>query len=1007
MSPWHFSPLSLFLLLATGAALLLGWRAWSRRPARGAAALSALFVGLALWMGLYSLELASPSEALAVALNHLGFIGVGVVPAGWLLFALAYTERLPRRPGRLLAALAIEPLLVQLALWTNASHHAFYTRLEWTLWNGLPILQRAYGPLFWLHTVYSYGLLLVGTAWLLFTLIRHSAFYRAQAPFFLIAIGLPWLVNLLRLSNLLLPVLPLDPTPIALLFSGAILLLGLYRTSPSALTPLAREKVIEVMDEGLLVLDSTGRILDLNPAACRMLQVEAQAVVGQPVDEALRPWPQLATWVQSVSSESASLEIQPRPGCWAEIHYVPIRTPGGHQVGALLRLHNITQRKAIEQALQESEARYRRLIEASPEAIFLLNSDGCFTWVNRQAVHLFSVGDEQALLGRHWSEFAAPEEAPYLTAVLDAVTREGDVKNLEYTGQDAEGRRFFAQATLMALRFGHNGEERLEILGLVRDITAFKTAQEELAFVAQEERRQRELAQALRQAALTVTASLDFSEVLDRLLEQVAQVIPYDSGSVILFREDGKAYVANMRGYEQFGPEVAQAVRNFVFNLEWGQNFVWMSLNKQPLIIPDASRDPNWIVLKETSYIRSWVGAPIIAHGEVIGFFSLKKTQPDFYRPEHAEMLMIFASHAGIALQNARLFAEAQRRALEAETLREATAAVTAALDLDQVLDLIIANLRRVIPYDSCAVFLLEKGYVRLVRGSGFAHPEKLIGHRFPAGNPLVEEAFRTGRPVVLYDAQQDPRFQRWGEVEKIRGWIGLPMLAHGQPIGYLTIDSYTPGAYTEEHARLAQAFANQAAIALENARLFEQVQQAATTDALTGLANRRHFFDLAQREFARARRYGSTLSLFILDVDNLKEVNDSGGHLMGDRLLQMVGQKMRQQLRQPDIAARYGGDEFIVLLSETPLDKAIRVAERLRQSLAEEIIRNGEQAFPIATSIGVAEMDATCLSLDDLIERADRALYWAKTQGKGRIALWLNGAPALPPWIRTHGAAT
>jgi len=254
--------------------------------------------------------------------------------------------------------------------------------------------------------------------------------------------------------------------------------------------------------------------------------------------------------------------------------------------------------------------------------------------------------------------------------------------------------------------------------------------------------------------------------------------------------------------------------------------------------------------------------------------------------------------------------------------LREATAAVTAALDLDQVLDLIIANLRRVIPYDSCAVFLLEKGYVRLVRGSGFAHPEKLIGHRFPAGNPLVEEAFRTGRPVVLYDAQQDPRFQRWGEVEKIRGWIGLPMLAHGQPIGYLTIDSYTPGAYTEEHARLAQAFANQAAIALENARLFEQVQQAATTDALTGLANRRHFFDLAQREFARARRYGSTLSLFILDVDNLKEVNDSGGHLMGDRLLQMVGQKMRQQLRQPDIAARYGGDEFIVLLPETPLDK-------------------------------------------------------------------------------------
>jgi diguanylate cyclase (GGDEF)-like protein/PAS domain S-box-containing protein len=971
--------------------------AWRRRPARGATSLSFLLFGLAIWFGLYGLELTSRQEALAVVFYRLGYVGVTMVPAGWLWFALCYTERLPRRVGLLLAGLAIEPLLVQAALWTNSSHRLFFTALERIAWGEMAVLYPTYGPWFWVHAAYSYALLLAGSLILLITLWRHSTYYRRQTPVILIAIALPWLINLVRLLDLL-PSLTLDLTPLGLLFSGIVLLFGLYRTPPGALAPLARAKVIEVTDEGLLVLDAAGRILDINPAACRMLQVQAEAVVGRPAQVALAIWPQWAEWLQSPEAEGAGLETQPHPGCWAELRYTPIRTPDGQPVGALLRLHDLTPRKRIEQALRESEARYRRLIEASPEAIFLLDAEGRFTLVNPQAVRLFKVAHETALLGRPWCEFATPEDAPRLAATLRAVLQEEGMLTLDYVGQTAGGERFFAQATLLALRFPHNHEEHLEIMGLVRDITSFKAAQEELHYVAQEERRQRELAQALRQAALTVTASLDFNVVLEQLLEQVARVVPYDSGSVILFREDGKAYVAKMRGYEQFGPHVVEAVRNFVFNLEWGQNFVWMSVNKQPLIIPDVTHDPNWIVLEETGYIRSWVGAPIVAHGETIGFFSLESTQPDFYRPEHAEMLMIFASHAGIALENARLFAEAQRRAVEAETLREAAAAVSSALNLEQVLDLIIANLRRVVPYDSCSVFLLEKGYVRLVRGAGFEHPEKLIGHRFPSGNPLVEEAFRTGQPVVLHDAQQDPRFQRWGGAEHIHGWIGLPLMARGQPIGYLTIDSRTPGAYTEEHARLAQAFANQAAIALENARLFEQVQQAAITDALTGLANRRHFFDLARREFARARRYGSALSLFILDVDNLKIVNDQGGHLLGDRLLQTVGHAIRHQLRQPDIAARYGGDEFIVLLPETTLEKAARVAERIRHSLSREVLQGDGKTFPISISVGVAELDGSCLVLDDLIERADRALYWAKAQGKGCVGVWRNGAPAPLP---------
>ncbi|MGB9899021.1 histidine kinase N-terminal 7TM domain-containing protein, partial [Thermanaerothrix sp.] len=341
MTSWYFSPPSVLLLLAASVALVLGGLAWQRRPGRGAAPLSFLFFGLAIWFGLYGLELASRQEALAVVFYRLGYLGVTLVPAGWLLFALTFTERLPRRVGLLLAGLALEPLLVQVALWTNSSHRLFFTALERISWDGLAVLHPTYGPLFWLHAVYSYALLLAGTVLLLLTLWRHSAYYRAQMHLILGAIALPWLVNLVRLLDLL-PSLPLDLTPVGLLLSGIILLFGLYRTPPGALTPLARTKVVEVTDEGLLVLDATGRILDINPAACRMLQVQAEAVVGRPAQVALAVWPQWAEWLHSPDAESAGLEIQPSPGCWAELHYTPVRTPEGQPVGALLRLHDLT-----------------------------------------------------------------------------------------------------------------------------------------------------------------------------------------------------------------------------------------------------------------------------------------------------------------------------------------------------------------------------------------------------------------------------------------------------------------------------------------------------------------------------------------------------------------------------------------------------------------------------------------------------------------------------------------
>jgi diguanylate cyclase (GGDEF)-like protein len=157
----------------------------------------------------------------------------------------------------------------------------------------------------------------------------------------------------------------------------------------------------------------------------------------------------------------------------------------------------------------------------------------------------------------------------------------------------------------------------------------------------------------------------------------------------------------------------------------------------------------------------------------------------------------------------------------------------------------------------------------------------------------------------------------------------------------------------------------------------------------MTGLYNRRQFFVLAEQEFERSLRYRHPLSIIMLDADNLKSVNDTHGHLAGDLLIQTVADVCRKELRRIDLVGRYGGDEFVALLPETPLEKAAPVVERLRARAAQQTLRFEGQAVLVSISVGVAGMDESCLRLETLLSHADEALYDAKQGGKNRVAVW------------------
>ena len=214
-----------------------------------------------------------------------------------------------------------------------------------------------------------------------------------------------------------------------------------------------------------------------------------------------------------------------------------------------------------------------------------------------------------------------------------------------------------------------------------------------------------------------------------------------------------------------------------------------------------------------------------------------------------------------------------------------------------------------------------------------------------------------------------------------------MPLIAQNKIIGLLAIDSEEPADFSAEDIKIAMEFANQVSNSLENARLFQETQTQALTDELTGIYNRRGLFQEGQFEFQRARRINRPFTVMMFDIDYFKKVNDQYGHAAGDQLLHHFAQHCLKTSRATDLVGRYGGEEFIILLSETNLEAARLIGERLRQFIMNTPFETDAGKITITSSIGIAEAGKQD-TLETVIERADAALYKAKNLGRNRVVM-------------------
>ncbi|MBN2626532.1 MAG: diguanylate cyclase [Spirochaetales bacterium] len=337
---------------------------------------------------------------------------------------------------------------------------------------------------------------------------------------------------------------------------------------------------------------------------------------------------------------------------------------------------------------------------------------------------------------------------------------------------------------------------------------------------------------------------------------------------------------------------------------------------------------------------------------------------------------------------------QAEKALREAETLISASAAITAVgLDLPHTIGAILEQAGRVISFDSASVQLVEEREgapeMMIVGGIGFPREKNPIGARFPMTGLTPNSRIMEERKTLVLSHEEIAGYHDFAAhaYADIHCWMGVPLISRDRLLGMMTFDRLRDDPYTPADKRLAQAFSNHIAIALENSQLYEETKKMAITDPLTGCYTRRRMLSELEKECESSRRHGFELGVIMMDLDDFKNINDTYGHLAGDGVLKKVASLAERELRKSDILCRIGGEEFLMILPHTEKDAVIEVAERVRRVIEEEASLEGMDTA-VTVSMGCARLlDSDGDIQTELLERSDRALYQSKARGKNRVS--------------------
>lgn len=317
-------------------------------------------------------------------------------------------------------------------------------------------------------------------------------------------------------------------------------------------------------------------------------------------------------------------------------------------------------------------------------------------------------------------------------------------------------------------------------------------------------------------------------------------------------------------------------------------------------------------------------------------------------------------------------------------------------LDIERIANVCVKNIPSLVGARFASLYILDE-INNILHLQKYNHPfliNKIVSLNQTPSSPMLM-AVKSKELILVgdIDTHKKPIIRKsqrsFAENYNTKNCLIAPLVCQDRVVGVLNLaDKMNAANFSCEDIAMVELFSQLVGASIGNIKLFEKIQRQATTDGLTGLVNHKTFYEILEKELGRSSRYGGQISVIMIDIDNLKKINDAYGHHTGDKVIKEISRKIRECIRQIDTAARYGGDEFAVILPNTSLTDAIVVAERMVDTVAHSPITWREKQIELSISVGLGQYDADT-NPDDITSRSDQALYAAKQAGKNTVRIF------------------
>ncbi|PIU52998.1 MAG: hypothetical protein COS90_08560 [Deltaproteobacteria bacterium CG07_land_8_20_14_0_80_60_11] len=702
---------------------------------------------------------------------------------------------------------------------------------------------------------------------------------------------------------------------------------------------------------GYFIFDRQGVILEANLTGARLLGVERGSLLRTPflshVGPAFRP--EFTAHLEKVFvtqvRQSCTLQLATQAGAVLQVamESMAVEGPGRGLPQCRSAVSDITTRKLAQETLNASEASYRAIFDSANDAIFIHDAaTGAILDVNRKMEEIYGYTAEEArnLRVEQISSGQPPYTQDYaLTRIRQAAA--GEPQLFEWLCKDKNGRLFWAEVSLNRAVIG--GQER--VLAIVRDTTARKQAEEEInttiAFLEN-----------------TIASSVDPIAIVD---------------------EHGRFTRWNQAAAEAYGYSAEGLANQTAFDLYADKQALGTMLSQ----------------LRRDGFVRGYEidmrkkDGTIAPFSLSIGLFGDEDGKSIGSVCVARDLSETRKSMAELSLMNGRLqglVEEAEKRNRELTLINSMTEKLQSCLSLDEAYPLIARHVQALFPARSGALFIQNptNNLLEAVSTWGDAVAGELV---FPSTDC---RALRRGRKNLGGGLRRERRCRHVPPLQP-GNYLCLPLLVHRETLGLLHIQDLSD--ITQERAEplktLAVTISDHISLALANIRLRETLRHQVVHDVLTGLFNRRYLEETLEREIYRGRRKGASLGLIMLDLDYFKHFNDTFGHEAGDNLLRTLGKFLASQVRREDVACRYGGEEFVLILAEASQEIVRQRAEDIRREFPKlQVMHRGQMLESVTLSLGVAMFPDHGATGRDVLRAADDAMYRAKFQGRNRVVV-------------------